>query len=165
MAADPKPPRSVEHETFVLERRYPAEPGRVFAAWAEPEARLRWSPPSADQTIEYLETDFRVGGRDVSRCGPAGDPRFRVDARYLDIVPNRRIVFTERVGTGETALSVSLITVEIAPDGEGTRLILTDQIASLDGADMVSGSRHGLSAALDNLAEELSRARGPAEGG
>ncbi len=143
--------RSTEHETFVLERVYDAPPTRVFAAWADPAARAQWSAPSADQGIEYLATDFRVGGRDVSRCGPAGDLRIRVEARYHDIVADRRLVFAESVAFEETPLSVSLITVVFAAEGAGTRLTLTDQIAALDGSDMVAGSKAGLGAALENL--------------
>lgn len=148
-------PFSIEHETFVLERRYEAVPERVFAAWADPAARERWAAPSPDQAIEHSEADFRVGGRDVSRCGAVGDLRYTVETRYLDIVPDRRIVFAEVVECGDARLSVALITVEFAPEDGVTRLRLTNQIASLSGADMIAGSRSGLAAALDNLADYL----------
>ena len=150
--------RSTEHESFVLERRYPVPPGRVFAAWADPAARLHWSAPSPDQGVEYLETDFQVGGCDVSRCGPVGDLCIRVEARYHDIVADRRIVFAESVSHDGTLLSVSLITVVFAGEGSGTRLTLTDQIVALDGAEMVAGSKAGLGAALQNLDGYLRRA-------
>ena len=140
-----------------MTRVYEADRSRVFAAWADPKARCRWAPPSKDQAIEYLEADFRTGGCDVSKCGPSGDLSIRVEARYLDIVPDRRIVFSEVVESGGARLSVSLITVEFETGGDGTRLTLTDQIAALDGADMVSGSKAGLAAALDNLEEDLRR--------
>lgn len=155
MTNDPAAGPSVEHETFVLERVFAAPPATVFAAWADPAARTRWSAPSTDQGIEYLETDFRVGGRDLSRCGPVGDLRFRVEARYHDIVADRRIVFAESVAFEETRLSVSLITVVFAAEGGGTRLTLTDQVTALDGSDLVAGSKMGLSAALGNLDEYL----------
>ena len=52
--------RSVEHETFVVERRYDVSPERAFAAWADREAKARWYVgPDAN-----LELDFRVGGRE-----------------------------------------------------------------------------------------------------
>ena len=51
--------RSVEHATFVVERKYEASPERAFAAWADPEAKARWYVDSDSQ----LELDFRVGGR------------------------------------------------------------------------------------------------------
>jgi uncharacterized protein YndB with AHSA1/START domain len=44
-----------------------------------------------------VEEDFRVGGRDVARCGAKDDPRFRVESRYVDIVPGQRIITTETI--------------------------------------------------------------------
>ena len=143
------------HTTLVIERSFDASPARVFKAFADPAARMRWGVPSANVELIYLEADFRVGGHDVSRCGPAGNLKFDVDLSYLDIVPEQRIVSVETVSQDATRLSVSLITVEFQPSGKGTRLVLTDQIVALDGSDMVAGSRAGFNAALDNLAREL----------
>jgi uncharacterized protein YndB with AHSA1/START domain len=145
------------HDTLVIERSFDASPARVFQAFADPAARMRWGVPSANVELVYLETDFRVGGRDVSRCGPAGNLMFHVDLTYLDIVPDARIVSVETVSQDAKRLSVSLISVEFHRSGQGTRLVLTDQIAALDGSDMVAGSRAGFNAALDNLAGELRR--------
>ena len=153
--------RPVTHATIVVERTYDATPARIFAALADPDARARWSVPSDDQGFVYDEADFRVGGQDLARCGPAGDLMFRVTTRYEDIVPDRRIVSVEAVHDEAMRLSISLITVELSPEttstGAGTRLVLTDQIISFGGADMVSGSEAGFGAALDNLALELRR--------
>lgn len=55
--------RSVTHATFRLERVYPASPARVFAAWADPDAKARWFAGRADEH----QLDFRVGGREVNR--------------------------------------------------------------------------------------------------
>ena len=55
--------RTAQHGTIRLERRYKAPPHRVFAAWAEPQARAQWDVPGrwviAEQTF-----DFREGGRE-----------------------------------------------------------------------------------------------------
>jgi len=149
--------RSTEHATIVIERIFDVPPTRVFDAFADPDARMRWGSPSADTALVYVETDFRVGGRDVSRCGHVGNLIFRVENRYLDIVSERRIVSTEIVSHGEQRLSVALITVEFRPSGNGTHLVLTDQIVALDGSDMIAGNRAGLTAALDNLERQLRR--------
>ena len=75
--------RSAQHGTIRLERRYKASPARVFAAWAESEARAKWDVPGrwviAEQTF-----DFREGGREVKRFGPKGDPLLVADTLYLD---------------------------------------------------------------------------------
>lgn len=147
--------RSVHTATIVLERLYPASSSRVFAAWASPEARLRWGPPSDTAGLVYVEADFRPGGRDLARCGALGDLRYDVETRYLDIVPDTRIVMTEAVSTDGALLSVALITIEFTAEAGATRLRLTDQIVALDGAEMIEGSRIGWSASLDNLAREF----------
>jgi len=95
------------------------------------------------------------GGGDLSRCGSPGDLRYRIETLYEAIVPGRRLVFSERCSEGETLLSVYLITVEIEPDGAGSKLTLTNQIVALDGGGMIAGSKAGWNAALDNLGEAL----------
>lgn len=42
--------------------------------------------------LAELTSDFRVGGRERSRFGPASDPRFWSEGAYLDIVPGERII-------------------------------------------------------------------------
>lgn len=151
-------PAAVVHETIVLEQRFDAAPERVWAAFESVEARSRWGVPSAAVTLEFLETDFRVGGRDSSRCGPKADPRYRVETHYLDLVPPQRLLFTETVDEGERRLSAALITVELTADSSGTAMRFTAQITALDGADLASGVRMGYHAAFGNLAAELRRA-------
>jgi uncharacterized protein YndB with AHSA1/START domain len=153
---------SVIHDTLVLERDYAATPARVFAAFADPAARLRWGPPSDSVRMIYEATDFREGGQDIAWCGSGEALSYRVDTRYEDIVPNARLVMIETVSTGGVRLSVSLITITFVVSRNGTRLVLTDQIAALDDSDMVSGSRAGWNASLDNLGRELSLAGEPA---
>lgn len=74
---------------------------------------------------------------------------------------DRRIVYTYEMYSDETRLSVSVSTVEFAPQGAGTRMVLTDQGAYLDGHDTPESREQGTVALLDTLAEELRRA--PAE--
>jgi uncharacterized protein YndB with AHSA1/START domain len=147
----------VNHDTIVLERTYDAPPARVFAAFASPEARMRWGAPSPSAGLVYDKADFRVGGVDLSRCGPRGHLIYSVETRYLDIVPQRRIISTEVVSEGANLLCFALITVEFAPAGDGTRLILTDQVAAFGGRSMIEGHRAGHTAALGNLVAELQR--------
>src|SRR4051812_17590131 len=121
--------RSTEHATFVIERTYDASPVRVFAAWAQPAAKARWFGSSDEATGEY-ELDFRVGGREINRGGADGQI-YTYEARYQDIVPNERIVYTYDMHRDKTRISVSLATVEFKPAGAATRLIFTEQAAFL----------------------------------
>jgi uncharacterized protein YndB with AHSA1/START domain len=89
--------RSAKHATFVIERNYAASPAQVFAAWADPTAKARWFP-KADTF------DFRVGGQESSRGGPAGGPVYSFDAQYQEIVPERRIVYSYVMDQDDTRI-------------------------------------------------------------
>ena len=149
----------IHHATLVFERVCEAPVETVFAAFADPAARARWSTPSDTAVMIYDETEFRVGGRDVFRCGAKDDPRFRGETRYLHIVTNRRIVSSETIETDGRRLSAGLVTVDLEPAGTSTYVNLTLQLVSLDGPAMIAGSKTGYEAALDNLVREM-RARG-----
>ncbi len=146
--------RTVIHGTFVVERTYDASPARVFAAWSNPAAKARWfgGPGEGDPTYEL---DFQVGGREVTRGGPPGGPVYAYDARYQDIVPNRRIVYTYDMHMDRTRISVSLTTVEFESVGSGTRLIFTEHGAFLDGHDTPAARKHGTGELLDALGAVL----------
>ena len=144
--------RSVEHATFVVERRYDASPERVFAAWADPKAKARWFVDSAAD----LELDFRVGGRERNRGTAPDGNAFRYEALYQDIVPAERIVYTYDMHLQETRISVSLATVEFRRVGDnGTRLVFTEQGAFLDGHEFRARRVGGWGSLLDALEEEL----------
>lgn len=145
------------HETIATSRTIKASLEQVFKAWADPEARTIWGPPSNDEAIEFVENNFRVDGKDVHLCGQRGDLRFRVETFYHDIQKPLRLLFTERVSTGENTLCASLITVEFAEAKEGTKICLTIQVASLAGEEMIAGNRGGWNAALDNLEDFLAK--------
>lgn len=143
--------RSVTHSTFSLERRYEAAPGRVFAAWADPAAKSTWfGMPDA----EY-ELDFQVGGREFSRGAAPDGSVYTYEARYQDIVEAQRIVYTYDMLMGDTRISVSVSTVELIPDGDGTRLRFTEQGAFLDGHDKPEFREDGTRQLLDALAKTL----------
>jgi uncharacterized protein YndB with AHSA1/START domain len=147
--------RSVEHATFVVERTYEASRARVFAAWADREAKARWF---GDSESGDFELDFRVGGHEFNR-GTVGGQHYTFEARYGDIVPEERIVYSYDMHLDGTRISVSLATVELKPAGAGTRLIFTEQGAFLDGHDTPQLREQGTGSLLDALGAELERER------
>ena len=91
------------------------------------------------------------------RFGQTGEPTYRNDTTYLDIVPDRRIVFAYTMAREDTLISASLATVEFHPAGAGTRLVFTEQAAFLDGGDRPQYRQQGWGSMLEALQTELAR--------
>jgi uncharacterized protein YndB with AHSA1/START domain len=144
----------LQHATITLQHSYSAPPEGVFSEFADPVARARWSAPSKDELI-YDEADFQIGGKDVFRCGPKGDPKFRGETRYLDIVPNARVVSSETVDVAGQRLAVALTTLDFQPTQGGTNLTVTIQMVSFVGPDIIHSYQSGNKSALKNLAQHL----------
>ena len=142
--------RCVVHSTFSLERVYQASTGRVFAAWADPAAKARWFSPNGPH-----ELDFRVGGREVNRGHNQDGQVLTFESQYHDIVFGKRIAYTSTLSVGENLVTVSLTTVELTPDGDATRLVLTEHGAFLDGHEQPAWRQQGTGQWLDALAAEL----------
>lgn len=152
---------SIAHGTFTVERRYDASPARVFRAWSDPVSFRRWFVDGEGWSIHEWEHDFRVGGRAGGRfrSGDEGADTWFNDTGYLDIVQDRRIIYSyvmgREVGGEKQRVSVSLGTTEIIPGGSGTRLIYTEQGAFFGGADDIPQRERGCADLLDALGREL----------
>ena len=151
--------RSAEHDTFTIERRYPASPARVFAAFADPVKKARWFGCVPGWEVAEQTVDFRVGGREVWRVGPPGGTEHRNDTVYHDIVPDERIVWSYAMQLDGRLISVSLSTLELRPDGDGTRLVFTEQGVFLDGYDGAAQRVHGTGELLESLGRYLEAER------
>ncbi|MGF1477296.1 MAG: SRPBCC family protein [Geminicoccaceae bacterium] len=154
--------RNVSHSTIVIERTYSAMPSVVFHAWADPDARDRWDVPGGDWEMTRHSQDFRVGGIERVSFGPPGGDVYHVDTRYEDIVADSRIIFSYTVAHGDKRISASVTTVELLPEAHGTKLILTEQAAFLDGGDTASDRQQGWQSILEKLDAALqSEGAGP----
>jgi uncharacterized protein YndB with AHSA1/START domain len=150
--------RSVTHDTFVIERSYSASPARVFFALSDKQAKEKWFVGPPEWGTNYHEMDFRVGGRETNSVAPANGPSHRFDAIYQDIIENERIVYSYDMHIGDKRISVSLATIELTPEGTGTRFKLTEQGAYLDDFDDPSLRRKGTEDLLDALGASLTEA-------
>jgi uncharacterized protein YndB with AHSA1/START domain len=129
--------RSVIHDMFVIERSYLAIPSRVFAAFASTDAKSNWGwidRSAVDDGAKAPELDFRIGGRERFEFKEHGTA-LRYDARFYDIVPDQRIIYSYEIYADGARISVSVATIEFVMNGDGTALTWTEQGAFLDGFD------------------------------
>jgi uncharacterized protein YndB with AHSA1/START domain len=155
----PMPEPAVVHSTFVVERSYPQPPNRVFASFAQPARKRRWYAEGEHEIQEY-DLDFRVGGNELFRYRfkeghPIAGSEIANQSVYQDIVPEQRIVFTQKMSLNGKPISIAVITLEFISSGGGTDLVLTNQGAFIDwpdGAKMVELGWNGL---LDRLRTDV----------
>ena len=154
-------PHSVVHASFTIVRHWKHAPARVFEAFAKEEAKAKWfAGPGSWKLIEKL-FDFREGGREVVKGVHAGGTTHTFDCIYRDIVAPSgtdagRIIYSYVMYLDGRKISVSQAAIEIVPEKEGTKLVLTEYGDFLDGYDDAGSREHGTGLLMDRLETSLS---------
>src|ERR671918_3235258 len=148
--------------TDTASRVIAAPPAKVYAALVDREALTAWLPPDG-MTGEFEGFDPRPGGSyrlvltytDASRApGKATADSDIVEARYVDLVPDVRVVQAVDFVSDDPKFSgtMTMTWAVMAVDG-GTRVDVTAE----DVPDGISAEDHatGLAASLANLAAHV----------
>ncbi|GAA4013938.1 SRPBCC family protein [Allokutzneria multivorans] len=144
----------IKHTTFTLERDFPVPPAEVFARWADPQSKATWfAGPKAEH-----ELDFRVGGTEIAKGVNGEGEQLAFEGVYREIVPGERIVYSGVLSVGDTVATVSQTTVQFEASSTGTRLLLTEQGAFLDGHEEPEWRQTGCGSQLDALEKLISDA-------
>lgn len=140
-----------EPSALCIRRRYPVAPEKVWRAWTDPQALIRWFGPGEPDSVTVAEVDLRVGGRyHIVFHTPDGQDH-DVGGVYQEVVPPRRLVFSW--AWRSTPERVSRVTVEIEPTRDGCELLFTHD-RFFDQAARVNHER-GWLATLDKLEAHL----------
>jgi uncharacterized protein YndB with AHSA1/START domain len=144
---------TIVHDRFVIERVFKAPPTMVFAAFATVEAKRRWFGCHEGIRIVKSRIDFRAGSTEFWHGWHGEQVEFTNQTVYHQIVADQRIVLSYTMTLNGKPLSSSLLTQEFHPHESGTRFVLTEHVAVLDGSGeaCVTSRIHGTGAGLDNL--------------
>lgn len=141
---------------LVLERVVDVPPERVWAAWTRPEHIPHWFAPRP-WSVSDCEIDLRPGG--VFRCvmrSPEGE-EFPSTGCYLEVVPNRKLVWTDALLPGYRPAPEPFFTamLTLEPSGNGTRYVATAIHGDEDSRRKheAMGFHEGWGKALDQLIE------------
>lgn len=143
---------------LVLERVVDVPPELVWEAWTTPEHLKEWFVPRP-WSIADCTLDLRPGGvfRTVMRS-PDGE-EFPNEGCYLEIVPGRRLVWTDTLGPGyrPTAEPFFTAVVSMEPEGDGTRYkaIAIHGSTETRARHEEMGFHDGWSTVLDQLTEYM----------
>jgi len=160
-AAKPEAGLDVRHDTFTISRRLDAAPAVVFSAFADSGVRRRWFRLPGSGSVHHHE--FQVGGGETAHSTfsvlDSVPERLEYRSRYLDIVPDRRIVFVYESTVDGLLRWTSLVTVLLADDSGSTLLKWTEQVAFLtrtgDGSADLPHLRGATTLRLNGLAAAL----------
>lgn len=137
-----------------ITRVFDAPASVLFEAYSKPEHIKRWFGPKG-WPVTLCEMDFRVGGRfRFAMTGPSGRQNTPFGGEYLEIVPDRKIVYDngfETKGAGRMVVTVTFDEL----DGGQTRLTIHTLFESIAmrNSHMSRGFEQGTNSGLDQLAE------------
>jgi len=152
-----------EKREVVITRVFDVPARFLFEAWSKPEHVRQWFGPKG-WPITLCEIDFRVGGRfRFAMTGPNGTQNTPFGGKYLEIVPNRRIVYDNAFEL--PGAETMIVTVTFDEKGGPTTLTMHTLFASIAmfnehvGGGFVEGVGSGLDQLADVVAAMQSRER------
>lgn len=147
-------PSSLPDRELVLERVIDAPPEKLFRAWTDPPLLKQWFTPRP-WTVSAAELDVRPGGQSLIVMRSPEGQEFPSRGVYLEVVENRRLVFTDAYINAWTPSEKPFMTAAIRFDPEGTGTRYTARVQHWSVADREAhekmGFHQGWSLATDQL--------------
>lgn len=84
---------SPKHE-LKIELILDAPKEKIYRGWTEPELMKQWFAPKP-WTTPHVENDVRPGGASLAVMRSPEGQEFPNPGQYLEVIPNRKIVFTD----------------------------------------------------------------------
>lgn len=140
---------------LVLERVVDVSPELVWKAWTEPDRLVKWFTPAPWETIE-CEIDLRPGGQFTTVMrSPEGEVQEPGNGCYLEIIPQRKLMWTDALLPGYRPAGGGFMTaiILLEPEGAGTRYTAIAMHANPEQRESHErmGFHRGWGTALDQL--------------
>lgn len=134
---------------LIITRTFDAPARLVFEAWTTPELfKQWWVPKSSGATLLSCEQDVRVGGSyRLEFAHPKAATPMAFFGRYLEVVPNARLVWTNEESDDGAITTVTLV----EKDGK-TLLVMSELYPSKQALDMAI---EGMDEAMPETFEQL----------
>jgi len=139
---------------LVVTRMFDAPPSTVYKAWSQADLFRRWWVPKSAPGISLVscEMDVRTGGKYRLEFGAGGSDTMAFYGKYLEVVPNERIIWTNDEGE-EGAIT----TVTFEDHNGKTLLTFHEAYPSKEALEeALQGSAAGLPEQLEQLDALLS---------
>ena len=111
-------PEPTDERELVLTREFDIPAAKLFRCWTEPELIKQWFAPRP-LTTPIAETDVRPGGSSKIVMRAEDGTEYPASGVYLEVVPNRKLVFTDAYGPGWTPAAKPFFTGVITFDDLG----------------------------------------------
>ena len=145
------------HHIVVAQAQFKSSPSQVYAIWTDSANRHRWEPTPEGMKTHYLNYDFRIGGVEQSEMRQGGAVVAKLITRFFDIVPDHRLVFSVMVLVDDVPVSCSQNTLELVPEGTGTKLTCHEMVVWLHGNDLSIEHQGGWDLMLNRMVTFVDR--------
>ncbi len=151
----------VSERELTITRIFEAPARLLFEAYSTPEHIKRWFGP-VGWPVTLCEMDFRVGGKfRFAMTGPSGRQNTPFGGEYLEIIPDRKIVYDNGFETKGAGRMVVTVTFDELGGGR-TKLTMHTVFESIAmyKSHTSRGFEQGTNSGLDQLADlvaELAR--------
>jgi len=159
MRVDAVAAESIADREVVITRVFDAPARLLFEAYSTPEQVMKWFGPTG-WPLTLCEMDFREGGRyRFAMTGPNGKQTTTFSGEYLEIVPNRKIVYDDAFET--PGAEKMIVTVTFDEKGGKTTLTIHTLFASvaMKNKHVRGGYVQGVGSGLDQLADVVAEMR------
>ncbi len=149
----------VADRTHVITRVFDAPARLLFEAYSKPEHLLKWFGPKG-WPLTLCEVDFRRGGRyRFAMTGPSGVQDTPFGGEYIEIVPNKKIMFDNGFEKPDSRKMIMTVTLE-EKAGKTTLVLSTlfENVAMME-EYLGMGFNEGVDSGYDQLADVVADLR------